>query len=498
MDHIYLYVVVFSLGGPLAWLVSRRDFRQSLGLSTSGRVRTLSGRAVGLFGIAVLATLFAPMPVQLALAGASGAALLFLILRARPGYGRWRRLPPGPLLPFSQMDRVDDRFLLKESTRHGPVFKTMQSFHPTVCVVGIEAGTNLLRQHDSCLERAGMPFSRLIPQGFIRYMDRNAHARYRPLLAKILAPEVVDRSLPVMATAIDRELRGLEAESGDQGVVLPDRLAGMVLRVFAVLFFGVAQDTEAMNRFERLYGILDCRGLANRSRRESQQALDDLCDLVRAAARSDGNAGYVRALAGEDASLLDDRTLLGNIVCMVQMGAYDVAGLLLWLWKYLSDHPVWQERLRAETSNPTGRSEAGLAERIVSETLRLDQSEFLRRTATAPFDFAGYHVPKNWGVRICVRESHRDAAVFENPEQFDPDRFLRQTYPPRVFSPFGIGRTNCPARGFTYAVTGALLRALAADYTWTVLHEGPRVHDGHHWTPGKAFRVRLSRRQPVP
>ena len=65
-----------------------------------------------------------------------------------------------------------------------------------------------------------------------------------------------------------------------------------------------------------------------------------------------------------------------NLIYTAVTSYDDVTGLLAWeLWQ-LADQPKWVQQLRAD---PAGA--AALADRIVSETLRLAESEFVIREA---------------------------------------------------------------------------------------------------------------------
>ncbi|MBK6805586.1 MAG: cytochrome P450 [Betaproteobacteria bacterium] len=76
------------------------------------------------------------------------------------------------------------------------------------------------------------------------------------------------------------------------------------------------------------------------------------------------------------------------------------------------------------------------------ETLRLEQSEFLYRRVAKPFEVDGYTVPAGWILRLCVNEAHRDPAVFEDPDRFDPG--LRdRAWSRNEYSPFGGHTHGC-------------------------------------------------------
>ncbi len=112
--------------------------------------------------------LFAPVLLH---AGALGAAVFIAAerWRARPAWGRKRGLPPGSLEIFPN-NWTNDRFYLNLASKHGPIFKTSNFLRPTVCIVGLERGLALLREHEGSLEAPPLPFSKYVPGGLLRYM----------------------------------------------------------------------------------------------------------------------------------------------------------------------------------------------------------------------------------------------------------------------------------------------------------------------------------------
>ena len=82
-------------------------------------------------------------------------------------------------------------------------------------------------------------------------------------------------------------------------------------------------------------------------------------------------------------------------------------------------HFAWK-RKRSPAAAP---GELSLAARIIAETLRLEQSEYIVRVARRPLSVGGFRIPAGWLLRLCVRESHRDPTAFTDPDRFDPDRF---------------------------------------------------------------------------
>jgi cytochrome P450 len=217
--------------------------------------------------------------------------------------------------------------------------------------------------------------------------------------------------------------------------------------------------------------VIDIRKARWASRRRIDAALAEIEAIMRRRAdelRDDPNAPacFLVALARAHPEALSDRTVLGNLIYIMQVTWGDVTGLLLWVFKMLSDHPEWRDRLAREQSRE-------LALRIVQETLRLEQSESRYRRATTDLELDGFTIPKRWLVRMCIRESHQDESVFPNATKFNPDRFLGPPYTRAQYAPFGAFRLACIGEDLTKTVAARYALELTARYDWRVVKDGP-------------------------
>lgn len=437
-----------------------------------------------------------------------GLTWLALAWRARPARGRRRGLPPGSLAILPPASLLDHWFYRRAAAQYGPVFKTSHFGRPMACVVGLGRGTALLRAGREALISRPFPFSRFIPGGFIRHMTPDTHARYHALFRAAIAPDVVDDSEPIIAGCAEMALRRFAAASaraGAAGVAPTPHLEGLVFHVFARLFFGIAPDSPDAEGLRALYRMIDFRNLAGASDREIEEALKAITEVIRRQRSLAGMAerggeppprAFLFELEREAPGALDDMTAVRNLIYIMHTGGNDVQGLLHWVLKILGEHPDWMLRLRRElaTGNPAARDQDSLATRIVLECLRLEQSEHVFRTAAADIHFGGFLVPKRWQVRVCVQESHRDPAVFADPDRFDPDRFLGRRYTRAEYSPFGLPGKSCLGDHVTRAVARLFVTALAG-YDCTVVSDGPpELTSFQHWGPNPAFRVTLAPR----
>src|SRR5262249_49413756 len=118
------------------------------------------------------------LPVLRAVTVCVAGAWALAAWRAHPAYGRRRGLPPGGLaLVPSRRASVEPDFYAREARRQGVVFKMAQFHRPVACVLGLERGRSVLREHAPALVPPPLPLSSAIPRGFLRYMEPADHER---------------------------------------------------------------------------------------------------------------------------------------------------------------------------------------------------------------------------------------------------------------------------------------------------------------------------------
>jgi cytochrome P450 len=462
-------------------------------------------------GGVLLAVLFAPVLLR-GMAAVAAGGIVYTRWRARPEYRCSSGLPPGSLSLAPTDPWRNDLFYLEQAARYGPVFKVSNYVQPMVCVVGLSRAGDLLREHENALTVAPLPFSRFIPQGFLRYMPPAPHRVYRDLFRKAFSGEVVRGLEPYIRRVMQAELAGLARVGELNGVTPQPHLLRLVQTTFLRVFFGLPDDAPATPRMRELYSIIDYQAAYRTRPAAVRRALSEMTEVLEAQVaeyREPGPGGlsdsFLGRLVAADPALAADPTVIGNLLYISQSTANDVSELLTWILKMLSDHPEWADRLRDELhtsevpsaesrGSPPAVGSTSLAERIVTETLRLEQSEYVMRQALEDLTWKGFVIPRGWQIRICVRESHRDPNIFEAPDVFDPDRHKERTHGPNELAPFGLYGMACLGVPLTRAVARIFVTELVRDCEWTVIEDGPREFGGFHWRPSSGFRVRLGRR----
>ena len=489
-------LLVAALPFARVWL--EPGFRRKLVVFPRTAAQIVAASVLALGGTVLFCVL---VPHGLTFAAAAALpAIAWERWRARSRYGRASGLPPGSLALAPVGPWRDERFYERQAARHGPVFKLSNYVQPMVCVVGLERGLRLLSEHDEALGHAPLPFSRRIPHGFLRYMDADSHRKYRPLLSTAVNRTVVRAAEPFAREQIDAALVGLArsaARSPERGI------RSLASTIFVGLALGLEPGDADHARALHLLDETDYLRALWRRESRVDRALTELTVLIAQRMRdAAGNPARERCsfaselgLAQPDAA--EDETVLRNLAYILQTGSHDLGGLCVWLVKLLADHPDWAAIVRDEAATLPGVHGLDAAERIVLETLRLRQSEYLARRAESALTFDGHTIPAGWLVRVCVRESHRDGSVFPSPDSFDPDRFLAGRPPRSEYSPFGAAPRSCLGRHVTLSLASLFVRQLSDGYDLRTVADGPLTFGPFHWRPSPAFRVELTRVPPA-
>jgi cytochrome P450 len=448
--------------------------------------------AAALVGALLVALVVPPMRVVLVAAViVEMATAVAYRLWNGPWLLRARLLPPGrrSVLFTSQLDH--DHFR-RRWQRYGPVFTSNAMYTPMVAVGGLELGTRVLREHADALHPVAFVHSDWVAGGAVRNQRGDRHRQSRTVFSRALAPRSLEPARPEVETIVARHLARWAAEADERDAAeLRRAVDELVLDAFVLLLFGVshARDAAVHARVVDLVGRYHYMSEGSRDHHP-----DDLLAVVLplASEPSQLSPSCLRALAERSPAALEDRVITTNIIHMLHITRYDVSGLVTWLLHELATHPEWVERVRA------AGADAAVAAWVVSETLRLSQSEFVLREVECPIAVEGYDIPAGWWLRVLVRESHRDPSVFADAERFDPSRFGDGLPPRTQYSPFGLDGHSCVGEALTRLLGSAFVSVLCAGYDLVAASDGPPVFNEHyHWAPSRSFRARLVAIDPV-
>ncbi|HEY3830284.1 MAG TPA: cytochrome P450 [Solirubrobacteraceae bacterium] len=184
-------------------------------------------------------------------------------------------------------------------------------------------------------------------------------------------------------------------------------------------------------------------------RRVTDAPAQDMLDMLLAMRRPDGAA-------------LSERELRDQLVSTIIAGHETTAASLAWAFQLLAHNPRVQERVAEEIA--TGTSQEYLTA-TVQEVLR-HSPVFLfavPRAVVQPIEIGGWTYRPPVHLLGCTYLMQRDPALYPEPDQFRPERFLGAPPSPRTWLPWGGGRRRCMGQHLAMLEMQAVLRAVLSE-----------------------------------
>lgn len=248
------------------------------------------------------------------------------------------------------------------------------------------------------------------------HLDPPEHTPYRRALAPLMKPERVAALEPTIRALAAKLLQPMVARGG--GDICADFSSHMTIRVFAA-WMNVPEDmVDALQVVGRAYNIavqsadgemvketsLKLYDMARRMiELRRRQPLDPLDDPTSAllAARVDGQP-------------FPDDMILGTIRQVLVVGIIAPTLIVGSIAVHLARHPELQQQLRADPA---------LMPRAIEEFLRLyTPYRGFARTANRDVEFHGRKIREGEPIALLYCSANRDAAVFDDADQFRLDR----------------------------------------------------------------------------
>ncbi len=189
----------------------------------------------------------------------------------------------------------------------------------------------------------------------------------------------------------------------------------------------------------------------------------------------------------EDGSQMTDQQLRDEVMNLLLAGHETTANALSWTWMLLSQNPVVEAKLLEELQAVLGGRVPTMAdlpqlpytERVVLESMRLYPPVWATtRQAVQDCEIGGYVIPGGTNVFMSQWVMHRDPRYFDNPEEFEPDRWaddLAKRLPTYAYFPFGGGPRVCIGKSFAMMEAVLVVATIAQKFQLTLVPEHPIV-----------------------
>ena len=308
------------------------------------------------------------------------------------------------------------------------------------------------------------PFHHHNLDGYVALMHKIVKTRVGNWQNQIdLAPEMMAMTLEIVAQC----LFGLDSEKYTQQIA--DSMEIAIDRIERTMLPGLDRfDTSRLKYFQAFRDASDDlvriseEIIENRIRSKSERT-DDLLGIL-LAMRSQISITHIR----------------DEVLTLILSGHETTANVLTWAFSYLAKNPKWQEKLQAEakswnlSSAPTYEEleqKTPVASAILWEALRLAPPVWVApRIAVEDVEVDGVMIPKGAHVLVSQYVTQRDVNNFENPNEFNPQRWLdpafEKSLPNGAYFPFGAGSRKCLGEYFALAESRLILLFVGQLFKW--------------------------------
>ncbi|KAB1192856.1 cytochrome P450 [Haloferax sp. MBLA0076] len=180
-----------------------------------------------------------------------------------------------------------------------------------------------------------------------------------------------------------------------------------------------------------------------------------------------------------------EENLRDELMTMLLAGHDTTALTLTYAWYLLSQHPEVEEKLHRELDEVLGGRtptyedvrQLEYTERVLNESMRLYPPVYVMfREPKVDVRLGGYRIPEGSAIMLPQWVVHRSERWWENPLEFDPDRWApeRMRGRPRfAYFPFGGGPRHCIGKHLSLLEGRLILGTVAQQYELDYIRDRP-------------------------
>lgn len=341
-------------------------------------------------------------------------------------------------------------------------------FKPFV-VFGPEAVRKILiTERDKVLWRNTDPVTYLLDQGVL-VTDGEEHDRYRSIMEAPLHPSQLGGYTGIMIEQVDR-VTSQWADGQTVDMLVESRKIALLIIMQTLFSKDVWEDflriwhpiLKAIEFISPGPWIL-WRNIPRFGYRKHLSSLDKyLFEIIANRRAGSPKSDLLQHLI--DAGL-SDKIIRDQMLTMMIAGHDTSTALLAWTFALLGQHPQTYQQLQLEIS---AQEKSPLLDQVIKESLRLFPPIHIgNRRIAEELNFNGEKVPKDERLFYSIYLTHRDPSIWENAEDFCPERFShgRKT-PPMSYIPFGGGPRACIGAAFGQAEARIVLTRLLQRFSF--------------------------------
>lgn len=410
----------------------------------------------------------------------------------------------------------------------GPIFKIKMGPASIVCVADPEVINQILRDRPTTYRRRRTIENVIAEMGFNGLFSSEGERwrRQRKVVALALNSAHLNQFFPKMLETTERLMRRWEA-AADSGA--PVDLCRDVMRytvdITTQLAFGVNVNTietdgpVIQQQLDKVFPMIGSRMNApfpywryfrGPKDRELERAIAGIEKTVNGfitdcrqrmrdqpglyEAPTNFLEAIIAAQTAEQGEKFSDDEIYANVVTLLLAGEDTTANTIAWAGNYFMEFPQYLAQLRAEVDALCGSAQTlsdhqqlgqlPYLEAFANETMRIKPvGPLFPMETNEDVELLGYHLPKGTPLIALTRHIAINPANFGQPEQFNPQRWLKTSSPDtaphnaQAFLPFGTGPRFCPGRNLAIAEIKMALAMLCRNFDLTLCDPNKRVEE---------------------
>jgi cytochrome P450 len=352
--------------------------------------------------------------------------------------------------------------------------------------------------------------------------------RHRRITAPALDHRAIAPDIPAMIASAERTAAQLEEYIGGTPINIEPGVAHLLLGLWNLVLTGGDPAAEPMLAglakyprkprlvdFTALGPLLDPLRPPGQRRQKIAQfngVMDGLIDARRAGDYTGSRDVIWRLIHLRDrrgGAGLPHNEVRDEAASIIAGGVSPTARAMTWIWYLLGEYPEVQDRLHDELVTVLGGNPPTPAQlpmltytrQVIDEAMRLyPPIPGILREAAGEDLLCGHRVPPRSVIAILPWVVHRHRRLWDDPDRFDPDRFLPANTAKRsrfAYVPFAAGPRICV--GTTLAMTQMLIAvaALARRFYFHSAEEHPVQPVGRiSLHPFGGLHMKVERRPP--
>lgn len=381
------------------------------------------------------------------------------------------------------------QFISKRCQRHqSDIFQTRLLFKPTICFQGEEAA-QVFYDPDKFSRKNATPKrlqKTLFGEGGVQGMDGEAHRHRKQMFMSLMTDEGIARLADLTREQWQNYARKWSKQNN---IVLFEEVREIFCRASCAWTGVPLAESEVRLRTKDFGATIDGSGTVGlkhwqgrRSRQRAEKWVAEIIERVRQERLeiSQDSALYEIALHRDlNGKLLDKHTAAVELINVLRP-IVAIARYVIFAALALHEHPECCQKLgatKASESNPNvalpQQGNGEYCEWFVQEVRRFYPFfPFAAAVVRQDFDWHGYHFPQGRKVLLDLYGTNHDPRIWDNPEDFNPERFAQWDESQFNFIPQGGGDyyTNhrCPGEWITIALMKVSLDFLTQSLQYEV------------------------------